>query len=112
MADYRRFDKTLDLDGFRDDGPDETSSREVFTHQSLSDGDLDAPPRRPRSFFRENWLATIILINCISVSAIFFLASGGHPLDHARQIFHSVSKMVGGEPAGGGEEKAVTGDLQ
>lgn len=101
MAEYRRFSKALDLDGFQDDDPDGALCREVFDRQGLADGDLDAPPTRSRSFLRENWLVTFILLNCISVSLIFFFASGGHPLDHAKQILHSVSRMIGGQPGDG-----------
>jgi hypothetical protein len=118
MVDSRRYEKEISFDGleaepfmpsmrhlfapggFREDDGSAPGPREVFSPEGFPDDEAAASPRRKRSFVRENWLMIVVLLNLVSVSVLFFFASGGHPLDHARWIVQGVSRMVAAEPVG------------
>jgi hypothetical protein len=118
MVDSRRYEKEIGFEGleaepfmpsmrhlfapggFREDDGSAPGRLEVFSPEGFPDDEAAASPYRKRSFLRANWLVIVVLLNLASVSVLFFFASGGHPLDHARRIVQGLSRMVAAEPAG------------
>lgn len=81
MSDHDFFDKEFDFD-------------------KCEEIERSRPPRKKRSFFRENGVLLIVLIHLITFSIIFFFASGGQPIEFTKQLLRGiVYKMDGPPPA-------------